>query len=189
MAGRGYYRDVQTTNHQSVCVSQPVRSRAVHRVGCPDGATQTSCQVRRPGRVVGMAVGEQHHRRVPTTGREGGGDCVEVGGVRRTRVDDNRLRRPGLAQDVGVGAVQRHRSGVRCQHTRDPLAEASAMPAALGRAGHDGRQAHVPSFGSSPGYRGSSGSTITASSPSRTQPTVWRAIGGAASCRPARSCT
>ena len=76
--------------------------------------------------VVGVVVGQQHHRDVARDGV----DRVEVGGDRRTGVDDDRARRAGVAQHPRVGPVEGHHVGVGREHAGARLAERPAGPAA-----------------------------------------------------------
>ena len=68
----------------------------------------------------------------------------EVALVERTGVDDHGLRRAGLEQHPGVGAVEGHRPGVGCQHAVRTRRDVAARP----RGGHRRRRGggHPPEY-------------------------------------------
>ena len=59
-------------------------------------------------------------------------DGAQVLGVIRTRIDQDHLGRSRRGEDPGIGAVERHRPGIGCQHDMRMIVDAPRRPVRAG---------------------------------------------------------
>ena len=110
----GHERHVAALLHRHALL---VLAGAMRPVGVGGRVTHLA-QQRAAGRMVIVGVGHQHvGDALPFGGLH---DGVDVGGVRRARVDD---RHVAAADDVGAGAVERERAGVLRDHPPNQRAQ------------------------------------------------------------------
>src|SRR5829696_5754797 len=110
MARRREHLEAHTAEQHGVAIEQAVMSDLKSRIGSPYPTSRPTCQLCRRLGMVGVPMGKNDHGYRPATCLH---YCRQMIFVHRARVDNRGRGQAWVADDPGIGAIQRHWPGVR----------------------------------------------------------------------------